>query len=271
MKKITFLILAISSGVAAMAQCSINPGNSYQFTVQGTNYMVVKQQLNWAAAAACAVSRNGFLAEINSQVEQDSVYYYVNQAGITASQTVAPDGGGASYLWLGGNDILSEGSWVWNGDNQGAMIPFWQGKANGTAVNGAFTNWGNEPDDFNNNQDGLGLAITNWPLGVAGQWNDVNTANQLYFVIEYSISTGIIEATNQSMIELYPNPVKNEVRISQPGSKRYVIIDIQGKIIQSGTVTSQQMSVAALAKGVYLIQLFDVNQELLHQQKLIKE
>lgn len=271
MNKIIILIIAITSGFAAFAQCSISSNNIYAFTVQGKSYEVIKQKLSWTAAAACAVTRNGSLAEINSQVEQDSVYYYVNQAGITASQTVAPDGGGASYLWLGGNDILSEGSWVWNGDNQGAMIPFWQGKANGTAINGAFTNWGNEPDNFNNNQDGLGLAITNWPLGVAGQWNDVNTANQLYFVIEYPISTGIIEAKNQSMIELYPNPVKDEVRISQPGSKSYVITDLQGKVIQSGTVTSQQISVAALAKGVYLIQLFDGSQELIHQQKLIKK
>jgi len=271
MKKITILLLTITSGFTAMAQCSIAANNIYAFTTQGKNYEVIKQKLNWTAAAACAVTRNGSLAEITSQVEQDSVYYYVNQAGITASQTVAPDGGGASYLWLGGNDMASEGAWIWDGDNVGSSIPFWQGKSNGTPVNGAFNNWGNEPDDFNNNQDGLGLAITNWPLGVAGQWNDVNTANQLYFVIEYPITTGIDEAIDQSMIELYPNPVKDEMRISQPGSKSYVINDLQGKTIQAGTVVSQQISVATLAKGVYLIQLFNGSQELIHQQKLIKE
>jgi hypothetical protein len=271
MKKITTLLLAITSGVAAMAQCSIAANNIYAFTVQGKNYEVIKQKLNWTAAAACAVTRNGSLAEITSQVEQDSVYYFVNQAGITASQTVAPDGGGASYLWLGGNDILSEGAWVWDGDNAGSSIQFWQGKSNGTAVNGAFNNWGNEPDDFNNNQDGLGLAITNWPLGVAGQWNDVSTANQLYFVIEYPISTGINEETNQSTIELYPNPVVDVINISILGSANYIITDLQGRSIQVGVVNGQQVPVAALAKGVYLIQLFDVNQELIHKQKLIKE
>lgn len=271
MNKIIILIIAITSGFVAFAQCSISSNNIYAFTVQGKSYEVIKQKLSWTAAAACAVTRNGSLAEINSQVEQDSVYYYVNQAGITASQTVAPDGGGASYLWLGGNDILSEGSWVWNGDNQGAMIPFWQGKANGTAVNGAFTNWGNEPDDFNNNQDGLGLAITNWPLGVAGQWNDVNTANQMYFVIEYPISTGVNESTIDSDYQLFPNPVVNEIYIPKEGVASYIITDLQGKIIQSGTVTSKQISVATLSKGVYLIQLFNGSQDLIHQQKLIKE
>ena len=271
MKKITTFLLAITSGVAAMAQCSINPGNSYQFSVQGTNYMVVKQPLNWTAAAACAVSRNGFLAEINSQVEQDSVYYYVNQAGITASQTVAPDGGGASYVWLGGNDISTEGAWVWDGDNTGSSIPFWQGKANGMPVNGAFNNWGNEPDDFNNNQDGLGLAITNWPLGVAGQWNDVNTTNPLYFVIEYPIATGINEENDQSNIEIFPNPAVDVMNVSINGSATYSITGLQGKLLQTGVVSNQLVSVATLAKGIYLIQLFDESQELIHQQKLIKE
>lgn len=270
-KKLAFLFLTIFSAGSAFAQCSISSNNIYAFTIQGKNYEVIKQKLNWTTAAACAVSRNGFLAEITSQLEQDSVYYFVNQAGITASQTVAPDGGGASYLWLGGNDIASEGSWVWDGDNQGSTSPFWQGKANGMPVNGAFTNWGNEPDDFNNNQDGLGLAITNWPLGVAGQWNDISTANQLYFVIEYPITTELNEETSQSNIELYPNPVKDEVRISKPSFYNYVITDLQGKAIQSGAVSNQQISVAALVKGVYLIQLFNESQELIHQQKLVKE
>lgn len=271
MKKITILLFAISTSLVAMAQCSISANNIYTFTVQGKSYEVIKQKLNWTAAASCAVTRNGFLAEITSQVEQDSVYYFVTQAGIMASQTVAPDGGGASYVWLGGNDMASEGSWIWDGDNTGSSTPFWQGKANGSAVNGAFTNWGNEPDDFNNNQDGLGLAITNWPLGVAAQWNDVNTANQLYFVIEYPISTGVNEPTTDSDYQIFPNPVVNEIHISRDGATRYIITDLQGKSIQAGAVRTQEISVATLSKGVYLLQLFGENQELIHQQKLIKE
>jgi hypothetical protein len=46
---------------------------------------------------------------------------------------------------------------------------------------------------------------------------------------------------------------------------------LQGKTIQSGVIVDQQISVAALSKGVYLIKLYDDSQELIHQQKLIKE
>ena len=35
----------------------------------------------------------------------------------------------------------------------------------------------------------MGLAITNWPFGKAGEWNDVNINNELYFIIEYDFST----------------------------------------------------------------------------------
>ena len=40
----------------------------------------------------------------------------INAAGITAANTVAADGGGGAYLWIG-NDFAVEGNWVWDGDN----------------------------------------------------------------------------------------------------------------------------------------------------------
>ena len=35
----------------------------------------------------------------------------------------------------------------------------------------------------------LGIALNDWPLGVAGQWNDVDIDNSLYYIIEYAAST----------------------------------------------------------------------------------
>jgi len=39
--------------------------------------------------------------------------------------------GGASYLWLGGNDLGVEGNWVWIGDNDDTFVKFWQGTVSG--------------------------------------------------------------------------------------------------------------------------------------------
>ncbi len=83
-----------------------------------------------------------------------------------------------------------EGSWFWDGDNDGTGVQFWEGDASGMAVDDLFSKWGNEPDD-SDGQDGLGMGITQWPistgsLGSAGQWNDIDVNNQLYFLIEYN-------------------------------------------------------------------------------------
>lgn len=175
---------------ASLDEC-VDASNIYSFTYNNKTYEIVKETKNWQQAAACAAERGGYLAEINDSAENSALFNQLsNNAGINISSTTASDGGGASYVWIGGNDIFTEGNWIWDGDNNGTGNQFWQGDANGSAVNGLYNKWGNEPDNFNGNQDGLGLALTEWPLGsgslgTASQWNDVAVTNALYFVIEY--------------------------------------------------------------------------------------
>ena len=259
MKKNFYVTLALSMfGLSASAQCAINLANVYSFTYNGANYDIIREGLEWEQAALCAVARGGFLCEIDSQEEQDSVFFHMNAAGIVAANTVAPDGGGASYLWLGGNDILDEGRWIWDGDNTGASSQFWQGTSSGTVVGGLFNNWGNEPDDFNG-QDGLGLAFTNWPLGVAGQWNDVDVTNALYFVVEYPVSSASLdESLNTHEFLAYPNPTNGIITVD--GLKGNGVIELQdlnGKVLSSVNYaeTDQEISVDGAA-GVYYIKVF---------------
>jgi hypothetical protein len=156
-----------------------------EFTYNGKNYEIVKENRTWVASAAFASERGGFLAEINDLAEQNAIFNELGNASIIASNTVAPDGGNASYVWIGGNDITSEGNWFWDGNNDGTGIQFWMGTQSGTPINSLYNNWGDEPDDFGSGQDGLGLALTDWPFGIAGQWNDVTQNNELYFLIEF--------------------------------------------------------------------------------------
>lgn len=168
-------------------QCASNT-NIYSFFYNGKTYEVVKENQTWVNASSCAVLRGGKLLEVNSLAEQNAIYNQVlNNAGVVSSNTTAPDGGGGAYVWLGGNDLATEGSWIWDGDNDGNGAQFWMGTNTGMPIGGLYNNFSvNEPDNFGTNgQDGLGLAITNWPLGVSGQWNDVNENNTLYYVIEY--------------------------------------------------------------------------------------
>ena len=267
-KQLLFTSILLVSSTISRSQCSVDSVNIYSFTTNGIKYEIVKEKLNWVDAAACAVSRGGMLAEINSKAEEDTLFYHVNKAGINAANTVAPDGGGASYLWLGGNDLAVEGKWIWNGDNDSSSTQFWQGTTSGSAVGGLYNNWGNEPDNFYE-QDCLGFAFTDWPLGVAGEWNDVAATNLLYYIIEYPNTTSIQEIKARSF-SLYPNPVSDIITVNTNSSLKnssYIITDQLGRTLFAGTLTpgSTQLDISQLIPGVYI---FHVGGQ---YSKLIKE
>ena len=192
------------------------PANINSFTFNGHTYQIVKEQKSWSAAASCAVSLGGYLAEINSQAEQDSIYNSIqNLAGISSIYTSVPDGGGVAYVWLGDTDLQTEGTWLWDGDNDNTGTNFWNGQGSagnggGTAAGGSYVNWGgassgspNEPDNFNN-QDAAAIGLSGWPssnpgfLGNAGEWNDIDTSNQLYYVVEQNCTDTTITQTLQA-------------------------------------------------------------------------
>jgi hypothetical protein len=259
----TILLLALSCSAfqpALRAQCATDPALIHAFTFNGTTYELILENKNWTEAAACAVLKGGRLVEINSQEEQNAIFEQVNNAGIVASNTVAQDGGNASYIWIGGNDISSEGNWVWNGNNDAITQPFWIGDWNGEAVGGLYNNWGNEPDNWNQ-QDGLGLAITQWPLGsssplgVPGQWNDVDDANDLYYIVEYNNTASVSEPGTNELFSVYPNPTNGELTVvlPSPGAARIEIISLSGELLL--VQTQAVIDLSALGSGTYLVRV----------------
>lgn len=258
------IALGICSIHSANAQCNISPFLIRSFEFNNSNYEIILENRNWQDAAACAVSRGGKLVEINSQEEQDAVFQEINNVFFDHANTVAPDGGGASYMWLGGNDSASEGNWVWNGDNNTQSSPFWIGTSNGSPVNGSYENWGNEPDNWNN-QDGLAIAVTNWPLGQSGQWNDVFITNELYYIIEYpSTSLGLRENASDAFT-MWPNPASDQLTVSlQNKENKIVFTDLSGKILFTSERSSEitVLDISTFAAGTYLVQVNEQVQKL---------
>lgn len=266
-------IKTLALGVLALinsnvnAQCVSNQDNVYSFTYNGNLYKIVKESQDWLYAQSCANNEGGYLAQIDSQEEQEAIFSQVNLAGITASSTVAPDGGNGSYLWLGGADISIEGQWNWL-PYGGTAISFWQGTgASGSAVGGLYNNWGGngsgtEPDNYGSGQDALGFAFTDWPLGLAGQWNDVAKANNLYYIIEYNgLFNGIENNTTNSTLECYPNPANETVTIKLPENSvitenlNISIFNIQGALIKEVKLNSNKQSINTkdFSEGVYIL------------------
>lgn len=257
-----------------MAQCA-DDANIYSFEYNGKTYELVRENKSWIDAAACAVARGGYLAEINSAEEQDAVYTeIITNGAVDPDDTEAPDGY-SSYVWLGGNDIYDEGNWIWNGKNEATGTSFWSGTSTGTAVNGHYNNWGLEPDNSaaGAGQDGLGLAIVDWPLGDAGQWNDVSHLNDLFFVIEFDavMSTGNLDRADD--IVVYPNPSSGMVYVTGAADMTTInVINLQGQVLMSrgAAEVASGIDLSAMGSGVYFITVNFLNGSAV-QKKVVKQ
>ncbi|MEZ5073019.1 MAG: hypothetical protein R2751_19250 [Bacteroidales bacterium] len=136
--------------------------------------------------------------------------------------------GGIAYVWTGGADQAEEGTWLWDGNNDGDGDHFWTGEGSygiggGSAEEGAYVNWGGssagtvqEPDNFGaTGQNALALGLAGWPagttaLGIAGEWNDLALNSAIYYIIEYTTASapGTEPRTTDGIdpIRIYPNP-----------------------------------------------------------------
>lgn len=261
MKKtiLPLLIIVLLPCSAAMGQCAADE-NIFSFAYNSKTYEIIKENKTWVEAAACASSRGGYLAEINDAGEQQAIFEQLQAANINSTETVATDGFG-SYIWLGGNDISTEGFWALNGNNDDQALFFWQGNANGTPLNNRYNNWGNEPDNWGASpgQDALGMAIIPFPNGAAGEWNDLNHNNALYFVVEHSTLMSQ-QADTFDIVSIYPNPASTTLTITGgvDSLNDITIYNVAGQLVReldNKDLTGGEIDVDALPAGIYLVQL----------------
>ncbi len=197
--KINTMILIV---ITLFLTNSINLFADYSFTGGGKSYQIVETKTSWASAASDAASKGCYLVHIDSQTEQTLIWNAITSK-INTTYTIVNDGGGIANIWIGANDLTTEGTWVWDGDNTGASTNFWTGQGSagnddGQVIGGKYINWGGlqqysapkEPDNYGSNQDAAGIALKPWPknngsLGKAGEWNDISASNAIYYIIEY--------------------------------------------------------------------------------------
>jgi len=207
--KSNFTIRMFVALIALTILGTVNSFADYEFTFWNVHYKIVETSTSWVGAASAAVLANGKLVEINTPMEQDTIWRAFMASGIAHDYSIVNDGGGSSYIWIGASDRGTEGNWYWNGTNTGDNTTlFWTGEGangnnDGAVVAGEYNNWGYggmcgppigpcEPDNFNDNQNAAAICthVTGWPigggLGASGEWNDINPANTLYYIIEYN-------------------------------------------------------------------------------------
>ena len=272
---IVLLVITTGFELTSFSQC-VSEENVTSFTYMGKVYEVVIELKSWSEAAACAVERGGYLVEINSQAEQDTIYgAIIHGAEIPADYTTVADGGGIAYVWIGASDQHTEGTWLWDGDGDNSGINFWNGQGaarlnDGSPANELYNNWGgsssgnpNEPDDFGAGQDGAAIGMAKWPagidftLGVASEWNDISSDNSLYFVIEFDCqetSSNMDETACRSFIspsgkiwtssDTYQDTIPNAAGCDSVITINLTIVTIDTTVIQDGiTLTANATGV----------------------------
>lgn len=271
---------------------------NYTFTYDGKKYEIVTKKETWVGASSQAVKQGGYLIHINSKAEQDTIWNAITiGAKIPINYTVVQDGGGIAYIWIGANDIAQEGEWVWDGDNDGIGIKFWSGQGSngnndGRSIDNAYVNWGGinkngkpvEPDNFGNTQNAAAIGLEPWPKGMglfgqAGEWNDINQTNQLYYIIEYDETTSIEPNQTEKFcikencpVAVSPIPFTNYLSV-QIGSMYFTSLSMYdqfGNEILSKPIEYSEivLSTEHLAVGVYILVL--KNGEMVTTKKLIK-
>lgn len=270
-----FLLFSIN---LLFGQCA-DPANIYSFNYDGHTYEIVKELQSWDSAAACAIERGGYLVEINSQAENDTIFDRIlNGAGISDNYVSIMNGGGIAYVWIGANDASTEGNWIWSSSG----INFWTGQGsngsgNGSAVGNNFVNWGgtssggaNEPDDYGSGQDYAAIGLTGWPsgttmLGSAGEWNDIIGSSEIYYIIEYE-NTNINKA-EKSETEIYPNPVDNILNIKQNDFSKAELYDLTGNLVS--VYNSKKVNLEEVSSGVYFIRIYDSSDNFINKKVVV--
>ena len=263
---------------AAFSQCA-DPSNIYSFEFNGSSYEIVMEKQTWGDAAMCAVERGGYLAEINSQEEQEAILEAIqNGAEISDTYTEVLNGGGIAYIWIGATDTDDEGVWRWEGKDERNGPKFWTGQGangdnDGMPFEDSYVNWGGttegtpqEPDDFGSDgQDFGAIGLSGWPkgsdiLGSTGEWNDLEGTSTIYYIIEYDpvVSAGGISDerfgnSRASSVRLYPNPTRGIIHLEGSGVDRMELFDFTGRRLDTYRQFPADLSLHG--KGVFLARI----------------
>lgn len=97
--------------------------------------------------------------------------------------------------------------------------------------------------------------------------------NNIYNTCDTTIDGSVgINNTNYIDIEVYPNPFKNQIRISSSNIELdlYKLIDIDGRIIMQGEIKRQIINTDFVNNGIYLLSVYDTKKQIVVNKIIIK-
>jgi VCBS repeat-containing protein len=149
--------------------------NQLSLSYAQTDYKLVLDAMTYDAAEAYAASIGGKLATVDNELlEQGLVEGMGLLADIYNLDSIMGNtlvtGSSDAHVWVGASDAATEGTWL---DSDGNAL--------------TYTNWANdEPGADGAAKDGLALHLFDQgtPLVPTSDWVDLETTNELFFVVE---------------------------------------------------------------------------------------
>jgi outer membrane protein OmpA-like peptidoglycan-associated protein len=222
-----------SGDISMRIGIATKPGSNEFYDANSSRYYrYVSSALAWenartAAESATAFGMRGYLAEINTEAENNFI----------ANETTAPN------IWVGATEdsataLSFAGSsfdgttagqrWIWEGATQ-TPLPTGSGASagnTGNSVSGVFSRWAtNEPN--NDRKPGRDCGVTNW--GSRGFWNDLACTTTNGYLIEFGgrpgeTSTATTTTFTATVVSQVPSaPAAPTLNSLTPGDKRLTV------------------------------------------------
>jgi hypothetical protein len=113
--------------------------------------------------------------------------------------------------------------------------------------------------DINNGAD----AITDDRLIITGRKSCENSFQDIFITeldtMDVSVLTSIDEYRNVENHKVFPNPFCDRISLTNKNGYNYSIITMSGRIVKSGVLADDQIDLAKLANGIYILKLDDLN------------
>lgn len=172
--------------------------------------------------------------------------------------------GGYSYSDISGDKTEDSNGlfdyWVIKLDNSGSII--WQNSIGGSA------------DDFLNcvqqTSDNGFILGGSTDSGISGDHTEYTNGSYDYWIVKLEPEMIGVNENQMQDINIYPNPVNELLYVDFDEEIQIEIVNILGKNVLARS-NQKKINVGQLAKGVYLIQIFDINHDLLKTSKFLKE
>ncbi|MDD2797906.1 MAG: T9SS type A sorting domain-containing protein [Bacteroidales bacterium] len=118
---------------------------------------------------------------------------------------------------------------------------------------------------YKSTDDGLTFSLL-MPASLMMSVTSMMVANSNVYIYGMSdiyrygdLTSGIDKTFSDNQLKTYPNPCRNEVKLSGAEFESYLITDLSGKVVRRNSISDNKIDLSTVDKGVYLLTVKETN------------